>query len=183
MCFIASTYKTLLRKLIYAHLSQIVSNKNHTRFITRKDFVFPFCAIHPSKRFLQIMTPFCIFPIYAGDKRPPLGNIARLAFKSALKSWKLISSSWKEIFLICIWHKKKGKRKQLIGLLGLGAERFDGDILVKYLTKALALNLEKTGHLPPGRRCQGLESPASRKSSCHEAGCRGMGKSSLENSA
>ena len=75
--------------------------------------------------------------------------------------------------------RRKAREKQLIGLLGLGAKRF-GDRLVKYLTKALALNLDKTGHLPPGMRCRGLESPASRKSSCHVAGCRGMDKSFLK---
>ena len=41
----------------------------------------------PPKRlvFLEIMTPWCIFPVNTGDKRRPLGNIARLAFKPALK--------------------------------------------------------------------------------------------------
>ena len=76
--------------------------------------------------------------------------------------------------------QEERQEKRLIEFLGLGAERFDGDILVKYLTKALALNLDKTGHLPPGMRCRGLESPASHKSSCHEAGCQGEDKSFLK---
>ena len=36
-----------------------------------------------------------------------------------------------------------------------------------------------TVHLRPRRRCRGLESPASRKSSCHGAGYQGMDKSFL----
>ena len=39
-------------------------------------------------KILQIMTPFCIFPIDTGDERCPLGNIARLTLKPALKGWK-----------------------------------------------------------------------------------------------
>ena len=35
--------------------------------------------------FLQIMTPFCIFSIDTGNKRCPLGNVARLTLKTALK--------------------------------------------------------------------------------------------------
>ena len=42
------------------------------------------------------------------------------------------------------------------------------------------LYLDMTVHLHRGRRCQGLESPASHMSSCHGAGCREMDKSSLK---
>ena len=143
--------------------------------------ICPWFKIHPKRFVMQIMTPFCIFPIYAGDKRRPLGNIAGLAFKSTLKSWKLILSSSKGHFSDLHMAQEERQVKRLIGFLGLGAERF-GDRLVKYLTKALALNLDKTGHLPPGRRCHGLGSPASHKSSCHEAGLQGEGTSSLEKS-
>ena len=42
------------------------------------------------------------------------------------------------------------------------------------------LYLDMTGHLHPGRRCRGLESPASHRSSCHGAGCQGMDMSCLK---
>ena len=53
----------------------------------------------------RIMTPFCIFPIDTGDKRRPLGNIARLTFQPTLKSYNLVSSKFhKYVFrLTRIW--------------------------------------------------------------------------------
>ena len=42
------------------------------------------------------------------------------------------------------------------------------------------LYLDMTVHLHPGRRCQGLESPASHNSSFHGAGCQGMDTSFLK---
>ena len=42
------------------------------------------------------------------------------------------------------------------------------------------LYLDMTVHLHPGRRCQGLESPASHTSSCRGAGFREMDMSSLK---
>ena len=97
----------------------------------------------------QIMTPFCIFPIDAGDKRCPLGNVASFTLKTTLKGWKWISSNYL-------------------------------DSRTENMKTWQILHLDMTGHLHPGRRCRGSESPASRNSSFHGAGCQGMDKSCLK---
>ena len=43
-----------------------------------------------SAKIVPIITPFFIFAIHAGDDGSPLGNVARLALQTALKSWKKI---------------------------------------------------------------------------------------------
>ena len=101
---------------------------------------------------MQIMTPFCIFPIDTGDKWCPLGNIAWLTLQSALKSWKFINElGWIQ--------NRMGKMRKC---------------------KSIKDNLDMTVHLHPGMRCRGLESPASHKSSCHVEGCQGKGTSCLK---
>ena len=47
---------------------------------------------------IQIMTPFCIFPVHTCDQRNPLGNIPRLTLQPTLKSWKYqkITQQFKE---------------------------------------------------------------------------------------
>ena len=112
---------------------------------------------------LQIMTPFCIFPIDTGDKRCPLGNIAGLTFQPTLKGWKFNSLNYQ---VPRAWF---GKRRKFI-------VRFK-------LSKSIHAYPGMTAHLRPGRRCRGLESPASRNSSCHGVGCLVVGNSSLKKAA
>ena len=99
------------------------------------------------------MTPFCIFSIDTGDKRCRLSNIAWLTLQPTLQSWKFNSFKWALL-------KVKG-RKSIVRLK-----------LTQYQ--------DMTVHLRPRKKCQWSESPASHKSSCHGAGCRGMGKSCLK---
>ena len=111
--------------------------------------------------FLQIMTPWCIFPVHAGDKRRPLGNITGLTFKTALESWKY--------YFVEIWN----------GTLCASFSELQCSMWW-IIGNFVSTHRGMIGHLRPRRRFPGLEYPASHRSSCHGAGCQGMGKSCLK---